>query len=315
MDYPQSGSIAVDVVVATYKRPDELRKCLQSLSVQEIPHGVTFRVLVGVRLGDEESRLIAEAWRATIIAKHATSLLPVLCACIESGHGSVIMFIDDDAEAEPSWIASHLAWYKDPSIGAVGGSELPGQGKARKDQVGRVTWFGRIIGNHDCVTTSPRFVSVLKGVNFSMRRDVYVRPPRLKGGGAELHWELWFCNVCRQLGMEVLFDPNIKVRHHLASRNAGAMRHSLSPADSYAFAYNATVVMLPFVGWARRMAMLMYGVLVGDWGAPGIARVMLGCLRGDWEIVTRLPASIIGRTSGIVAACTAKHRERQSIRP
>src|SRR5579875_2090422 len=55
----------------------------------------------------------------------------------EAARGSIIVFLDDDAIAEPDWLSSLMAAYDDPTVLGVGGSVEP------LWRAGRPDWFPR----------------------------------------------------------------------------------------------------------------------------------------------------------------------------
>ncbi len=307
-DQPRRGPQSADVVVATYGRPVELRRCLTALADQVLADTVQLSVIVGVRREDGASARVATDFGVSLVISDGTSLLPVLDECVRFGHGDLVLFVDDDAEPGPMWVQRHMQWYAETSVGAVGGSEVPSKAVVPRGAVGRVTWFGRLIGNHDCATVCPCKVDVLKGVNMSVRRELYRSPPHLLGGGAELHWEVWLCNAVSAAKRDIVFDPGITVVHRSAPRVAGASRRTLTPMDSYAFGYNFMRVMLPYVPYPRKAAILVYGIIVGDWGAPGPVRAAVGVMHGDCDVMKRVCTAIKGRVQGAKDAAAGDDR-------
>ena len=53
----------------------------------------------------------------------------------EKARGDVLVFLDDDARADPDWLEVLLSPYKDPRTAAVGGAPLP------EYETGRPQWF------------------------------------------------------------------------------------------------------------------------------------------------------------------------------
>ena len=151
--------------------------------------------------------------------------MPAENALLEQAKGSIVMLIDDDAKPPPDWVEKHLEHYRDPQVGAVGG---PADNYSPNDTTrlpihrgrpwGRITWYGRIIGNmHDQPeewrTLPACEVDHLVGYNMSLRRSAFDRfETRLRP-----YWQVFEADACLQAranGFRVLFDPSIVVSHY-----------------------------------------------------------------------------------------------------
>jgi GT2 family glycosyltransferase len=146
---------------------------------------------------------------------------------------SVIAFMDDDAVAEPTWLAELLAPYDDPSIIGAGGAIIPLWPESRTDRgnthpTRRPAWFPEefdwVVGcTYRGYPETPAPVRNLIGCNMSFRRDVF----RHIGGfradigrigdrpvGCE---ETEFCIRARQSAPQgtLLYVPSARVRHHV----------------------------------------------------------------------------------------------------
>ena len=82
--------------------------------------------------------------------------------------GDVLAITDDDAAPRSHWLArieGHFA--SDPKIGAVGGRDwIYHDGVVELGDstvVGRILWFGRVVGNHHRGVGPARDVDLLKG--------------------------------------------------------------------------------------------------------------------------------------------------------
>lgn len=127
------GDFALDmteasVIIPTRNRAELLRACLESLCRQTLEMD-RFEVIV-VDNGSTD--------RTKEVVGQFTNILPVRCidapapglhvgrhAGMRSARSQVLMFADDDIKASPTWIASVVSAFADPSVGLVGGNNYP----------------------------------------------------------------------------------------------------------------------------------------------------------------------------------------------
>jgi glycosyltransferase involved in cell wall biosynthesis len=244
---------------------------------------------------------------------------------LASARGAIVAFIDDDAVPSADWLERIvLAFERDERIAAVGGRDLVhvdgrvvgvAQGRiagriARRLEVGRIQWFGRMVANHHLGAGGPRDVDVLKGANMSFRRIAVLGhgfDERLRGGGAVVHSELSICLPLRRQGLRIVYDPGIVVRHYPAPRPHGDRRDALRREATSSAAHNEALQIFDYFGPGRRLVFLVWGLAIGTTEAPGIAVLARDCLR-------RRPASwarFIGAQRGKAAAL----RTRRTPRP
>lgn len=295
-----ANAASISVVVPTYRRPDYLAQCLRGLEAQ------TRRPdeIVVVRRPDDEPtrRVLAEHsnGRSTEVLVRATGVLAAMEAGTSRTSGRIVAFTDDDAVPRPDWLQriSHLL--DDPSVGGVGGRDVqaPDDGSPATHDVGRITAWGKVIGNHHSGIGPPRAVMLLKAVNMAFRREALRLPARLRGEGAQAHFEVATCLWARQHGWRLLYDPQLIVDHHPAPRLDRDQRRTPGAAAVRDAAYNLVFCLLagePGLYW-RRAA---YGLAIGDRAAPGLARAALAALTGEWRIVRNLIPSLEGQVGAL----------------
>jgi GT2 family glycosyltransferase len=300
------------VVVATFKRPDQLAACLDGIQAQRraadevvvVTHAdppsadlVLARALVWPRLK------LVEAERAGSVAAYNAGL--------GAATMPLVAYTDDDAVPAPDWLERILATFgQDHQIAAVGGRDVivsedaPGEvptSRRRSPQVGRIQWFGRMTANHHLGTGAPRDVDVLKGVNMSFRRAAVIGhrfDERLRGPGAVVHSELSICLPLRKQGLRVVYDPRIVVMHHPAPRPAGDQRASLSAESTFNATHNESLQILDHLGPVRRLAFGVWSLLVGSTESPGVAVLVRDLLRRKPGARVRYGAAQRGRIAG-----------------
>lgn len=341
------------VLVPTWRRPDDLARCLDGLAAQtRLPD----EVVVTARADDHET------WRALrgrtageptprAIRVNAPGVVASLNAGLRAASGELIAIIDDDAVARPDWlerIERHLR--EDTGLGAVGGRDwmheargyrtvgdsslrgaligalerlLPGTISARAghlehlletpDQVvGKVHWFGRLVGNHHLDVTMPREVDVLKGANMAVRREALAGlelEEGLRGSGMQMHWELQLCMALKRAGWRLLYDPAIAVDHHPAARFDEDQRVGRPLVALQNEVYNQTFTLLRGLDWPRKLTSLVYGLAVGTRHAPGLVTGLEQTLRGR-----RRPGAFVACTRVRLQAARDAMRGRPSGR-
>jgi cellulose synthase/poly-beta-1,6-N-acetylglucosamine synthase-like glycosyltransferase len=206
--------------------------------------------------------------------------VPAENLALEHATGEYILLVDDDAVVPRDWVVQHLAHYREPSVGAVGGpavnhqngQPLPINGRT---PVGRITWLGRFIGNmHDQPPewrSRPAFeADHLVGYNMSLRRCAFERFE----DGLRRYWQMFEADVCLQVrarGYRVLFDPGIVVDHYLTPRvsvyeggRGGDVEQKVGNA-----AYNAAFILSKHTRGPQRWARWAFQMAVGTTQAPG----------------------------------------------
>lgn len=129
---------AISVVVVNWNRKSLLEACLISLSRQT---GVTYEaIVVDNGSSDGSPEMAAERFGARVIRNSENR---GFCAAnnqgIAAARGAFIALLNNDAEAEPGWLAGlHRACSKSPSIGMVACKVLVWEDPRRIDKVGHL---------------------------------------------------------------------------------------------------------------------------------------------------------------------------------
>ncbi|TQM16085.1 glycosyltransferase family 2 protein [Pseudonocardia kunmingensis] len=188
-----SPVVTATVVICVYteKRWDDIVAAVRSVAAQDVRAAETLVIV------DHNPVLLSRAQQE--FGPHGVRVLPnahkqglsgARNTAIAEAAGDVVVFLDDDAQARPGWLAALLAPYSDPTVAAVGGVAhprwptnrprvLPGAAPYDPNATGELDW---IVG---CTYTGqPEFrteVRNLMGCNMSFRREVFARV----GGFAE----------------------------------------------------------------------------------------------------------------------------------
>jgi glycosyltransferase involved in cell wall biosynthesis len=292
--------VKISVLIVTFQRPELLGNCLGSLARQT--RAPDEAVVVGVS-GDEATRRAAEEFgaaspfRCTWRSTPRPSVVEQTNLGLQVCRGDVIAFTNDDAEPYPDWLARIEPYYADETIGGVGGRDyihlkdgriLDGQAA----QVGQVTWYGRLRGNHHLTFPAVVDVHLLKGVNMSCRHSLLRSLDARMAGGGRWHWEIDASFQIRRAGKRLVFDPQVCVDHF-----PGPRPPSLDPDFVYMANFNLMLNLFKYFDPWQRVAFLLYSFLWGDYPEMGLAVFSKTLLRqlsrtGDLGFAPLLPIAL-----------------------
>lgn len=309
-----ASRLEVSVLVPTWRRPDDLERCLLALANQ---HRLPDQVIVTVRDDDVATwARLSDLRGATALRSLALEPLSVppgpltlaMSAGLGRSTGDVVALTDDDSEPRPDWIERILPYFNDLRVGGVGGRDFqrrPISPSTDGRNVGMVSWFGRIAGNHHLGVGGARDVQVLKGVNCCFRGHLLREVGfdlRLAGSGTVIHWEMTLCLALRRQGWRLVYDPAVATDHHVAARQDADTNHRgiYNRQGLIDNVHNETLALLEHLSPAGRAAFRAWSAAVGTRAAPGLLQVFrLGLQRGDfgheWR---RFRATVAGRREG-----------------
>ena len=205
---------------------------------------------------------------------------------VAAARGEVVVFLDDDAEAEPDWLQQLLAGYESEEITGVGGASLPlWRGP-------RPAWFPAefnwVVGcAYLGLPTEPAPVRNLLGSNMSYRRSALQDL-----GGFQLGYGCDETELCIRLYRrwpthKVMYRPQARVLHKIPA-NRGSWHYFISRCY-FEGGSKAVVAWL----WGRRDAL--------ESERAYTARILpQGVLRGVADAVVRRDPSGLGRAAAIV---------------
>lgn len=289
-----SRSTTVSVIVPAYQRPEALERCLHAIARQTRRAD---EVVVVCRAGDDATvaagRRVAfdPATRVLFESVTTSGVVAAMQRGLDVARGEIIALTDDDAEPRVDWLERLLATLQgDERIAGAGGRDWQPLERGDAHDVGRVQWFGRVIGNHHLGAGPARDVDLLKGVNCAFRaaplRAVGF-DGRLLGEGAQLHWELALCLPLRRAGWRLVYDPAIAVDHHVAVRSGDDQFHrGRFAVEPYTQAvHNETLVLLAHLQGLARLVYRMWSVVIGTTANPGaLAALRLRVQGHAWAV-------------------------------
>ena len=299
--------LTISVVIPSYRRPKDLARCLDALKKQKRPAD---EILVVVRDTDTETWTFVQTLNPAFLPlRTATVSVSGVVAAMNAGMdaacGDIIAFTDDDAAPHSDWLERiETHFLSDTNIGGVGGRDWVYHGtqleEGERQLVGQVQWFGRVIGEHHLGVGEAREVDVLKGVNMSFRRSAIGQmhfDPRMRGTGAQVHFELAFSLSLKRAGWKLIYDPKVAVDHYPAQRFDEDQRNRFNDIALINAVHNETLVLLEHLPPAQRTAFLIWATLVGTRDSLGFlqglrflpkeralaGQKLLASLRGRWQ--------------------------------
>lgn len=270
----------IGVVIPAWQRPTELARCLRAVVSQSRPPE---EVVVVLRADDRATQEAARTVPVPPTVRLSIAIVdgPGVIAAMETGlqrlTTELVAFTDDDAEPRHDWIARlTAALAADSGVVGVGGRDWQPHERGDSPVVGRVQWFGRVIGRHHLGTGAARDVDVLKGVNCAFRTAALRAvgfDTRLRGAGAQVHWELATCLPLRRRGWRLRYDPGIAVEHHVAPRGGDDQVHRgrFAAAPVTDAVHNETLALIEHLSGMRALAFRCWSGLVGTTASPGLA--------------------------------------------
>jgi glycosyltransferase involved in cell wall biosynthesis len=300
------------VLIPTYRRPLDLSRCLSALQTQTKP---VDQVIVVVRDTDTATweflaQFPAQNLPLQIVQVTQPGVVAALNAGLTAITGDIVSITDDDAAPHPNWLEKINAHFlSDSRIGGVGGRDWVHIGDKIADGeaaiVGKLQWFGRVIGNHHLGVGAPREVDVLKGVNMSFRTQAIGQlkfDERMRGTGAQVHFEMAFTLTLKRAGWKMIYDPQVGVDHYPAQRFDEDQRHNFNEVAFINLVHNETLVLLEHFPPLQQIIFWLWVILVGTRENLGLiqclrllpaqgqlaAKKLLLSWRGRWQAYTQL---------------------------
>ena len=299
----------ITVIVPTYLRPSDLSNCLESLKCQTRPLD---EVLVIVRDTDSKTWEFLDNFdRQGLPIQTQTVTKPGVIAAMNQGlkvaTGDIICFTDDDATPYPDWSAKiETHFLENPQVAGVGGRDRVYHGteleSGEQERVGKLLWFGKVIGNHHLGVGTAREVDILKGVNMSYRRTVIANSQfdeRLKGSGAQVHFEIGFCLNLKKGGWKLIYDPDILVNHYVAQRFDEDQRNQFNFLAFTNAVHNETLALLDNLSTPRQVIFLLWSILIGTKKSFGLLQFFRFFPQESTLAIQKLQASWLGRWQGL----------------
>jgi glycosyltransferase involved in cell wall biosynthesis len=307
----------ITVVIPTFRRVAELDRCLAAIDGQLLK---PVEVLITYRHEDQETRdYLARGDRpglgARLILCDKPGVVYALTMAMNAVRSEFFAITDDDSVAPQDWLERIMAHFEaNPLVAGVGGKDHVCAGgewfEGAEPVVGKVTWYGGLIGHHHLGVGPARYVETLKGVNLAFRRSAIgdLRPdPRLRGRGAQVGWEMHLTLTLIARGHKLIYDPEVLVDHFPGNRPMEEDRAKFNPVSHGDEVFNRTLIVLDFFatqrwGALRRLALFAYYGVRGTRKAPGLVLLAYGLLTGYPDIWARFKATFSAYRDAIVVS-------------
>lgn len=300
------------IIIPTYKRPLELKKCLISLNNLTLKPNEVIVIYFNEKKTTEILNNFKSEYNIIKIKTNKQSQINSLNLGLEKTKGDIICFIDDDVIVKKDWLKRIKETFEiNIKVGGVGGRDnlyinrrlIKGYTK----RVGRVSWKGIYGGHH--LKSKKQYVDTLKGANMSFRKkalDEIKFDTKLKGNGAEVRNDTNLCLKVKSKGWKLLYDPKIEVDHFPSARYEKNKRGNYNWDAVYAGAYNEFITIWPYFSKLEKLGYILYAFFVGNIFTPGILQTIRLIPREGFNAIKRFFATLYGRNDAILTLINSK---------
>jgi glycosyltransferase involved in cell wall biosynthesis len=225
----------ISIVVPTYNRPNELKRCLTALAAQDLAPD-EFEVLVV----DDGSRESAEGVISKVRSSTTIRLLrqenagPAVARNLAAQHarGEFLAFTDDDCEPAPNWLRALLDRLRANPRALVGGRTI----NALENNKYSATSQLLIDFLYERYTGSRGTTLFFASNNFAMERSLFLA----RGGFTSTRWraaeDREFCHLWHQDRLPAVFAPEALVRHaHRLTLSSFWLQHFMYGRGAFQF--------------------------------------------------------------------------------
>jgi GT2 family glycosyltransferase len=217
----------LSVVIPTHQRTDLLRACLASVS-RYAPRGAEVLVVDDASPVGSASAVCRQfPGVCSIRLPRRGGFCVAANAGLRSARGTVVELLNDDTEVTEGWAEAALAWFRDPTVGAVAPLVLqwPGGeiGQARIDSAGDRYYRGGIAAKRGRgELLSSKYLEPCRVFGASASSAFYRREALLRAGFFPESFGAYFEDVdlsfrLHRVGYGVMYEPAARVLHHVSS--------------------------------------------------------------------------------------------------
>ncbi|MBK7179721.1 MAG: glycosyltransferase family 2 protein [Chloroflexi bacterium] len=233
----------VSIVVPTYNREEVLCQTITYLLTQNYP---TYEIVVVDQTTNHNTSTQEYLKKHAADVRYFQLAQPSLPKArnfgVQQAKGEIIVFVDDDVEVDKNWLNAHIKNFHDASIGGISGRIIEDNVPIiNTTEIGRVTKWGRVIGNR--ASTARTQIEWASGGNASFRRILVEKVGGFDEAfqGNAIFEDTDFSFRLRSLGYKIYFDPEA-VLIHLAVRQGGCETRTKDRVNYYYwFLHNKTL--------------------------------------------------------------------------
>jgi MoaA/NifB/PqqE/SkfB family radical SAM enzyme len=275
-------------VVIPFTRRTSIGAAIESIRSQRFPMESVEIIVVGKGGGQ-----LSNQWPDVIGVDTLTAVHPGKARNLGAAKasGEILMFLDDDCEADPDWIQEAFLELEDPSVGAASGMIA-----------GKSTGFiARSVdfANFGQCQTSVRTEGRLWTASFAIKKRLF---DQLGGFDERLRFQedIEFCFRLNRAGYKTIYQPRIKVRH---DHGRSTLREFLS--YQYGNGRGAGLIVesgYPDLSFRNRLLShvrnpMLYSLLVIPFSLVGTLMTVVANLRDHKEVVVLSPLVFLGKLS------------------
>ena len=202
-------------VIIPYSKPDKIDNCIRSVTDQYYPDDLLEIIVVG-----KGSTIVAQRWPGVHAIDSGPIFRPGKARNLgaKAASGEVLLFIDDDCEAQENWVHENLEEVVNESVGAVSGM-IAGKANGR---ISRAVDFA----NFSLCQIPERQERTLCTATFAIRKEVFEQV----GGfdeGMKVHEDIDMCHRLELAGYQTIYQPRVKVLHDHGRETLGALMRYL----------------------------------------------------------------------------------------
>ncbi|MGC6401657.1 glycosyltransferase family 2 protein [Sphingomonas sp. FW199] len=292
------------IIICTRDRPDEVARCLASLSDQTLaPVEV---IVVDNASVDERTRAAALAAGVTYVREDRPGLDYARNSGWQAATGDILVYTDDDVMLHPTWLERMVGAFDDPAIGAVTGLVLPAELASEAQFLFESGWsFGQgyrridftpadfAAADHGRHCFAPWKIGA--GASMAFRRSVFDRAggfdDRLDVGQAGCSGDSEYWYRLLDVGIGCRYEPAATAFHYHRRDIAGLAKQ----LRAYMRGHSAALL-VQYERTGRRGNLWRLMVVMPRWYLRRAARTLIGRRRREDRFLWR---EISGYLSGI----------------
>ncbi|OGW50241.1 MAG: hypothetical protein A2078_03900 [Nitrospirae bacterium GWC2_57_9] len=221
------NKVKASVIVCTYNRADLLRSSIQSILEQDLPQDAFEVIVVDNNSKDGTADAVRQFNASAVAVKYFFESRQGLSFARNTGianaAGEIIVFTDDDIEADRSWLSSLVAVFDDRAVSCAGGPIRPIWPGKRPDWLTDDLLRYLTVSEFGSAGETGAFKgpSYPWGANIAFRRDVFetsgLFPVNLGRSGASLlsNEEIMLCRKIERSGKKIAFAGNAVIHHKI----------------------------------------------------------------------------------------------------